>query len=186
MNDHIFRYHFSGWPSQFDGKEHISQLGTFDFEGAEVLAHVENTRVEDEKLLYISASRRASFKLLEKTIEEIKQMFSAGVIGWTHPSRALPIEERQRQNRLQSETKYDGSFLPDATQDIYLGFYLEKLIYKGRFIQALCPICRTWFLPEQCATEDWRTWGSGGDRLVCSEKHTLSARNTMMITEAPD
>ena len=186
MDGSIFRYRYPEWPPQLDGTDHVSQLGTFDFLLSDVLATLRAKEIEDAKLLHLSRERRTSFSLLQKTITRIQFMPQLGIVEWKHPSRDLSIEEKQRQNNLQSAAPKKQPFVPEHLEDLYLGFDLENLAYAKRFARVRCAVCDEWHLPEDCSIEDWRIWGSGGDKYTCGKGHTLLARSTMMISEALD
>lgn len=98
----------------------------------------------------------------------------------------MPIEEKQRQNNLEANAPEDQPFVPEHTEDQYLGYFLEPLVYSKRFIRVRCPVCDELYLPEDCQIQQWRIWGSGGDKVICAKGHTLLARSTMMITESFD
>ncbi len=177
----IFRYGFPDWPPSFDGREFVSRFGTFDFERALVMVHLENEREEQQKLLHISASRRQTFAILEQTIAQIQAMPETAVAEWHHPSRDLPVEEKQQQNCLAAES----DFVPEHLGDQYLGFGLQRLIYKKQFVRAMCPICERWFEPGECDLKRWMGDDWGGYRLSCPHDHTLLCDNSICVTSFP-
>lgn len=124
-----------------------------------------------------------------KELENAKKKWESATMRLLFGSASSPSQQSLSEKfgiQLVGEADNDSLYCePEYFEDSALGDYLSRLVYARRYLEVFCSACECSCQPCHCNVETWRSVGRAGQKLLCSQKHTLHSHPTRMIKEKP-